>query len=459
MSDDEPILDDETLRAWPAVRPPQGFVERVLAARAARSEHGRQSLRWIAGAVGAVVVIATLVVFGLARSPSAAEKGTIVADERVESAVGTRAVAVAEAGAALSWLVEPDGAARIEQPRGNVFYRVERGGPFVVVTPVGEIRVKGTCFRVEVMDMKIGKQALGGAAIGAVAMATILVTVYEGRVLLANEHGQTEVRAGERATFAAVGPPGPAAAAREHAASKPKIIVAEAAPPPAGATREQLITRDAAQRREIAELRAHLAELEAEASGGGPAKQKQGGRSFFAPSKDELLQMAKDCTLQFDMPPLSLEPIKIPPKMAEKLGLTDGERSAIQEVTGEVVARALAQIRAIYVEVTGNAGAAEELSGTSMMREIEDKAGGTGQAMKLLAAERAGLVPPPADPSARPASERVFRVLQGIGDLVEQELAKRIGPERAHAIRAENDGWQQHTKMSGCPDEADEKTE
>ena len=47
-----------------------------------------------------------------------------------------------------------------------MFYRVEPGGPFVVETPYGQITVRGTCFRVEVMQMKVSRQTwIGGAAI------------------------------------------------------------------------------------------------------------------------------------------------------------------------------------------------------------------------------------------------------------------------------------------------------
>src|SRR5262249_53158704 len=84
--------------------------------------------------------------------------------------------------------------------RGNVFYRVERGGPFVVATAAGSVTVLGTCFRVEVQEMK--KTWIAGAT-GAAVSAALLVTVYEGRVLLAKSHGSLELGAGEHGHAAA----------------------------------------------------------------------------------------------------------------------------------------------------------------------------------------------------------------------------------------------------------------
>src|SRR5262249_13838709 len=168
---------------------PAGFADRVLAARRAPApRRPRWVLATLAAGLAAALVAALWHRGGI-------EKGTVAVLERTEIPLGRGAVAGAEPGAALAWGVD-DGAARIEQTRGDVFYRVERGGPFVVATPAGTVTVKGTCFRVEVTEMK---QAVIGAAVGAAAMAAVLVTVYEGRVLLANEHGATEVRAGEKA--------------------------------------------------------------------------------------------------------------------------------------------------------------------------------------------------------------------------------------------------------------------
>src|SRR5204863_4818622 len=100
---------------------------------------------------------------------------------------GGRAVAVVEAGAELAWTAEADGV-RIDQPRGDVFYRVEHGGPLRVVTPAGEVQVTGTCFRV----------MLESAAAGSAA----LVDVLEGSVRVRSGERALPLRAGDSARLA-----------------------------------------------------------------------------------------------------------------------------------------------------------------------------------------------------------------------------------------------------------------
>jgi len=63
--------------------------------------------------------------------------------------------------------------------------------------------------------------------------------------------------------------------------------------------------------------------------------------------------------------------------------------------------------------------------------------------------ERAGLTQPPADLSKTSPLERLMRGNFQLGNQTEAALAKRLGAERAHAIRG--DGWGGHTELSGCP--------
>ena len=108
--------------------------------------------------------------------------------------LGHRGVAVAEAGARIDWKISPDGAAAVEQTAGDVFYRVDGGKKFTVDTAAGRVEATGTCFRVEVRDMKIPKAGLIGVAAGAV----LVISVYEGSVLFADKSGdEKRVVAGE----------------------------------------------------------------------------------------------------------------------------------------------------------------------------------------------------------------------------------------------------------------------
>ncbi len=188
-------VPDASARAAPT--PPEGFADAVVAAMgdAAQSRAGTRSAagqgrwRWGLAAVAVAAVVAVvLAVRGGPRLPGA--HGAVRATERSTIRLAHRGVLVAEPGAELTWRVSKRGETAVRQPRGEVFYRVDRGGPFVVETPGGRVEVTGTCFSVEVTDMKPSKQALIGAAAGAALAATIVVTVYEGRVLFARADGQ-----------------------------------------------------------------------------------------------------------------------------------------------------------------------------------------------------------------------------------------------------------------------------
>ena len=270
MNEDD-LPEKPDLSAWTAAEPPAGFAERVLEARrsgrrgAAGLPQATISPRALVARLGiGVAVLAVLGVGGglilrsLGRAHALPASGSLVASERTTLGIGTRAIAVAEPTADLSWSVKSD-AARVVQPAGDVFYRVEPGGPFVVATPAGEVIVTGTCFRVEVSEMKPSKSAIRGAVVGAALTATVMVTVYEGRVLLANEKGKTEIKAGERAMADGRDAPGPALAMRDHAGGPPagkSIAVAVPPGPPDTATREEAgCALDRAQREELAAAR------------------------------------------------------------------------------------------------------------------------------------------------------------------------------------------------------------
>src|SRR5690606_25625197 len=186
----------------------------------------------------------------------AASGSAAAAGERVTAAIGRRGVAVVEPGGALSWIV--DGDTVVTQAAGDVFYRVDRGGPFRVETPHGTVRVTGTCFRVELTTMKRHWHALAGAAIG----AAIVVTVYEGSVIFADKSGEErEVRAGQELT---AGPEGGVriGEAGEAVADLTQELGEDA-------SREELLARHQAQRAEILALRRRVAELEAGSAGRG----------------------------------------------------------------------------------------------------------------------------------------------------------------------------------------------
>lgn len=215
MSDsDDDAIDRAALDAYEVPAVPAGIEDRLwLRMHAAPAPRARRW--WIGALAGAVGVAASVAWFVTAGAPAVARAGSAKTAERTTLSVD-KATLVAEPGTLLRW-TSNDRGVRVEQRSGNVFYRVEPGRPFVVVTDAGEISALGTCFRVEVSSMKIPKQGLVGGAIGAAVTAGVFVAVFEGRVSLANERGRVEVAAGHSAQIAAAGDAKPGAPAMTSA--------------------------------------------------------------------------------------------------------------------------------------------------------------------------------------------------------------------------------------------------
>ncbi len=483
MSDDaqreDERIDEDVLAAWDVEGPPSDFAERVLAARRREEDSRRKAAapgagrsrsfgpKWIAAAVVAACAVA--VSFAVLRHSSVAPvSGQLRADARTEVRLGRRGVAVAEPGATLSWRVGSDGAARLAQSQGSVFYRVNPGGDFAVTTPEGLVRVSGTCFRVEVATMK-AKDALVGAAVG----AALVVTVYEGRVLFAGNRGDSaEAGAGETLVVGARGVErGPAAVAKAGAGGVETAAVTADEPwlraPSADATREDLLARDEAQRARLADMSTRVATLQRDlaaarkrAREGTDSEGEDDGRPWFDPSPEQLKKFAERCEVRYDVPPvMGAEPFNLPSDVAAKYGMSEAEREAVNRVMGDLMVSWQATVRELYILATGDTRGVDSLSVQAMAEEIENKSM-PGEATRIrtrLAQERAGLVPPPADLSAATPLERYLRALGSLGDEAERMLADRVGAKRAREIHEIKDGWGSRWDMRGCGDESDPK--
>jgi hypothetical protein len=448
---------DEAIRGYAVPAPPEGLAQavarRIADGESARPPQRRRLRRALVGAAllatGAAVAIIVAALAPAAEEPIGAGERT--ATERETIALGKRAILVAEAGAALRWRPGPERAVTVEQSGGSVFYRVE-SGPFVVQTPRGTVHVRGTCFRVEVPDMKINRQAVVGAGVGAALASAVLVTVYEGRVSLASAEGRVDVAAGEAGALPPEGkpprlltPPDPAATPTP---ARPAPGPAAAPPPapataPAGREVEALRARVAEQDKEIARLR--------EGQTSKPASRDL--RSLIEPTREELLARAQRCEVAYNYPNLDApEPTKVGDGLAKRLGLSDTEREAVDEVMRELHAQVPADLRKLYAEMSGDAATAARLSPAALLSEIFQKAPEEtmSEARIQLSRERAGLAPPPARPGAGPVVERALRLMMGLGDDLERRLGERLGPERARALRGLRESWRSTSSWSGC---------
>jgi len=440
----------QALDAWSALAPPAGFVDRVLDRIAppsggadgrghADSPSAIQRSRWrrLAG-IATIAVAASAAAVALWPANRAAH-GALLASQRVTARLGDRGLAVAEPASALTWRVDDHGAADVVQRAGNVFYRVERGGAFVVHTPAGDLRVTGTCFRVEVEAMNTNQKMLLAGLAGAALATTVLVTVYEGHVVAETRAAKTELSAGARATLG-----GP-----DRATVVGDAIVASATPDEAHATREQLVVLARQQAAQLAQLRARLARLEQPgASGAEPDRGKaEPGRAWYDPSPEQLAAWVAECRIRADQPSLQ----DFTPLTEATDGLEPGELDGYNAAMLEMAKQWKDLVRRLYVETTGDTGGVESLSIDSMSREIQDKSapGEHNAVLQRLAQERAGLVPPPADLARTSTLERLQRAYLQLGDQSEAAVAKRLGPARAHALRGE--GWGSRSEQSGCP--------
>lgn len=455
-----PALDGEPLPAdvaaelagWATSEPPAGFVDRLIVA-AQRTQAGPPpARRWVIGAaIAAATAVAAALLLLLRGEPGAPDEGARVARQRETIVLGRRGVAVAEAGTELTWAISASGAVAVHQTRGDVFYRVERGEPFAVETPYGRVLVTGTCFRVEIADMRISRPPWIGGVVRAAVAATVVIAVYEGQVRVVNARGQADARAGDRIAVSA----GAAPTRLGSGTALPGVAAVEP-PPPDSATIAELRRRDQSHRGEIALLHARLQALEtgAAASPDTPAaaEHRADRRKIFDLSPDELAAMAKDCEIRFDTPGYGVEPHMMTDKLAAANNLSAADRAIYDQTVRKESAQYMAALRALYQELVG--GGSEDLDAGALVAEIMQKSPTSDAvaARKQLAEERAGITAPPADTRNRSVIERLFRLESAAGDTLEQMLAAELGPDKAHQIRASGWAGGDSSIMHSCSD-------
>jgi hypothetical protein len=452
---DHPELDPERLdlSAFEVPPPPPGLADRVLARLpAAEPRPPPRRSQWRAMAtVAAVLLVAIPGTWWVARSLGPSELGERTFTQRETVRLGASAVAVAEPGTELRWTAGRRGTVRVRQPSGRVFYRVETGSDFQVETPAGQVAVRGTCFTIEVQPMLPSKQSLTGAAVGAALTATVFVTVHEGRVAVTSPAGATQVEPGGRAVMSAGAAPRVVAVPVEPAPTEASPALAPASSTGAPSTWQ---AREAAYVAELTTLRARVKQLE---SSQGGVRFSPGGKpvNFLEPTREELLEMAKECQLRWDEPGLRQRRPPLPnAEERAKLGLTEDEAEVIAEVYESFVSQSLEQLRAIYVAATGDVDNSRVLAPDALKQEILDKSpeDAIKRAFQRVSHERAGLATPPPDITGMTPAERLVRFNTSLGDAYERALADKLGAARAHQLRAIDGGWgSRHSSSAGCP--------
>jgi ferric-dicitrate binding protein FerR (iron transport regulator) len=407
-------LDD----IWPALDPPEGFGERVLHAletappvEAApltppevpgpRRRDRRDRVLWLAAGLcaGAVAAAGVMLVHpGRDARVDGTRSGHLVVDIRQTLTLGDRGVAVAERGAELAWFTLA-GNPRVEQPRGSVFYRLDRGGPFTVATPVGDVRVTGTCFRVSVEPDPEDAPAL---------VAT--VEVLEGSVVLEGPDrdlggsGELPLNAGETGRMSLKGAP---ARIDPQAGNHGRRDVE---------ARVRQLERALYEARQSAQKRLALAE------------------KVYDPTPEDLRAMAQRCEMRYYLPRhlTSLDA----PTLAASLDLSPEQRAAVLSLMAEHRTHYVAALQALYTEVTGDRAIALRLSPKSLQEDLFAKL----EAQDLQDARRRivqeweqGIAPPPRG-TGGPA-ERFMRLHSGAGDAFFRKLVDLVGTDVAKQVR------------------------
>lgn len=386
---------------WEAQEPPPEFVERVVAA-AMRERRGARRWRYAIAGVGAVAAAAALV---LVLRGSASSTGDVTATQRIEVSLGARGVAVLEAGAHVAWRGDV-----VEQDRGDVFYRVERGATFEVHTPAGTAAVLGTCFRI-VIDAKESAMNRKVLAAGAVGVAAVVgVIVYEGRVAVTSGKDRVTVAAGEQAV------------ADGNGVRTARV----AAPVPATARGDE----PAAAARTAAELRDRLAALEKEKSALEQelaSAYESGGKSPYDLSAEDWAKLAADGSIKYQIPCFREGGFRPTPEQLAHLGLAPADADAIQAAYHHANQRFGTAMRQLCA-----ASESQDISACISKLFTSMYASGDAHDVLTQVAEiRAGKRPVPKD-----ASPAVAMLLEFTGAMppFEAELAQRFGADEAHRI-------------------------
>ena len=402
---------------------------------------------WIAALAVAAAAVLAFVWF---RGPSASS-GQVEASTRQTVEIGHRGVAVVEAGGALQWSVDDDGAARVQQSAGAVFYRVNDGEAFVVDTPAGSATVTGTCFTLELQPMRNEIKMAASAIAGAAATAAVLLTVQEGSVVLANDAGKVEASAGQ--------------AAHAKAGSAPLLADAEEDGAPAGKTTEKpkseyarLVRENTQQRRALRQLQADLAAAQGKAPAtdtSEPDKDSPEYRRKVAqqcavsgdcddklwtdPSVEELRELAQCGRLLIDTPSFLLGDDPFPPGyVIEAAGLSESEAARYAEIAEALYKESGTKYADFAHELGVPSELVDRLAPQQLRMLVEAVVDDWETARHNVANERAQLSTPPAEQST---GERALRYQWGLGEEFERRLAADFGEDAAAEMRRAGGGW------------------
>jgi hypothetical protein len=434
---------------WEAQEPSPDFADRVMervraeAGSATPEPRRRVSLR--AGVAGGLALAAAVTL-------AVGWRGTREPDHG-------DAVAVLERGAHVTWNGDD-----VNQPTGDVFYRVEPGGAFRVHTPSGDVQVLGTCFRVQVeapegqakeesdqmnsRDLKVG-------AIGAALSAAAFVSVYEGKVALSHASERVTLTAGETARLGGSGSRGVEVTSGGHddnegARETDPLVAANA----------NLVDSVSEYKRKLEALesqKAAIAKQLTEAQGKLALAQNDGQalptKSPYDLTPDDWKEMAKEGKVVSRTPCASPAAWMPTPDQLAKDGLAPTDAQAIHDARAQSYGRVWGVIRPLCVQaLQGDAKVADKLGPVTCSSLVSDVSRSNGEdtaeELRAVAEMRAGMRP--YDPSALGSYGQILWEESGETQAMEQQLAQAIGPADAHAFVYGDEGcWSNSSNSVG----------
>jgi hypothetical protein len=436
------VTDNLDWDAWKPEEPPAGFVDRVMDRVAAPATNVRPIRKWPFAAAGVGLAAAAAMIL-VAHAPS---EGEAIAKDRVEVAIGRRALAVLEPGASVKWKGDD-----VVQMRGDTFYRVEPGARFVVHTPAGDVEVKGTCFTVRVRTLEEGKQDMKAsqwkaAAAGAAVTALAFVVVHEGKVAVSHAGERVELTSGEAAKAGPDGlTKGPGGAEGERAFASQAAAFA-ANEDPAAKANQNLVHQIGEYRTRLEAVTSQKSELEAKLKKSEEAyaaahEGKPAPKSEYEPTPEEWKELAKDGTIKYRIPCIgkpgrTFEPNR---QQLDALGLAPHDAAPIKNAYAQIGQEVWSVIKPLCSQAIGSAEAAERVGPDTCIHLILDVEAdkdptATDVARKLVGEMRAGARPMPGPNEPMHPVTRLFLATTGAAKTFESKLAESFGPEEARRL-------------------------
>jgi len=445
-------MDHRDLESWEAQEPPRGFADAVVAAARREQAAGSsvppprqrpRAARVLAGLLVAAAM-AAVIAFGAHRHGASA-RGDVTADARQEVHVGSRALAVLEKGAHVSW----NGDA-VDQSSGDVFWRVEPGARFVVHTPAADVAVKGTCFRVKLVDEEgemNGRDARSGA-VGAALAAVAFVGVYEGKVAVSHAGQSVDLVAGESASAGAAG-------VRRAAGGPDGVPPVDPAAAPDSEGEKALTAANASLADRVQDYRRKLESIEAQKTklekqlAEAQAKLADGGipKSDYDLTPEELKQLAKEGDVRMRTPcPGPRGDFSVSADNLNNLGLAPQDGPILQAAYKASNARTWGVIEPLCSQALGGADVSRvgQQACVSILMNIasQQSPAGYDEDVRQVAEILAGQRPAPAPGAQVDPLVTAYLALARETTNIQNDLAQSIGPDDARrAVFAEQGCW------------------